>query len=175
VAFAFAPLAATVLLGVTLTVLEPSLLRMQEATAANDFSMTPIYGVVILVIVFAGVSVGALAAGGIIALGLRLPQARATPVSSEFNQVRESQSVVEAPTQSRAARVAVAAAALERRDAAALAYAAPGEDRRSSISVIDRNTSTERGFAGPASETRLTQGPRRANPRSRRAESRSGQ
>jgi type IV secretion system protein VirB6 len=173
VAFAFAPLAATVILGVTLTVLEPSLLQMQAATAANDFSMTPIYAVVILVIVFAGVSVGALVAGGIIALGLRLPQARALPVVSQ-PQARETQNVAEAPVQSRAARVAAAAAALERRDAAVLAYAAPGEDRRSSISVVDRNIRTERGVAGTAPETRLTQGPRRANPRSRRANSRSG-
>lgn len=169
-AFAFAPLAATVLLGVTLTVLEPALLQMQDRVAAGDFSKTPVYTVIVLIVVFAGVSVGALVAGGIIALGLRLPGPRAAPAQAEVAS-RDGQTLVLTPTATRAGRVAAAAAALERRDAAILAYAGPGDDRRSSISTIERGARVERGFAGPASETRLTQGPRRgAGPRSRRAE-----
>ena len=75
-AFAFAPLAITVLLGVALVMLEPSLIQMDELQKQHIYTLAPAYSVMTLILVFAGVSAGALVAGGMVALGFRLPRAR---------------------------------------------------------------------------------------------------
>lgn len=173
IAFAFAPLAATLILGVALTVLEPSLLRLRENLAQNDFSLGPVYSILILVIVFAAVAAGTLAAGGIIALGLRLPRPRAGP-AAEAVQSGPATGFVMAPAASRAGRVAAAAAALDRRETAMFA-ASGADDRRSAITMTERGPRAERAFAGPTPETRLGHGPRRgATPKTRRIDARSG-
>nr|MBA3810765.1 type IV secretion system protein [Caulobacteraceae bacterium] len=106
-AFALAPLAITVILGVDLTVLEPFLLRLRDQLAQKDYSTAPVYALLILVLVFAAVSALTLVAGGVIALGLRLPRFRDAP--GAFVAAGGGQSVLVAQAApSRAERVAAA-------------------------------------------------------------------
>ena len=77
--FAFAPLMATLLTGVALTMLEPSLVEMEQLRAQGVFPLEPVYTVTLLVLVFAGVSLGMLVASGVVAAGFRLPARRDRP------------------------------------------------------------------------------------------------
>jgi type IV secretion system protein VirB6 len=183
-AFAFAPLAATLLLGIALVMLQPSLAQVEALITANNYTaLGPVYGVLTLVLVFVGVSVGMIVAGGVIAGGLKLPRARPAPAASE-GQAAASQTVVVAAEPTRAGRIAAAASAQDRRDAAILTgggargyLAAPAEtapgagpagERRTSVAVLDRGAPT-----GPA-EVRLGQAPRRnVRPRAMRTTARS--
>jgi type IV secretion system protein VirB6 len=185
IAFAFAPLAATLLLGMALTMLEPPLVQMAELRAQNAYPLGPVYSVLTLVLVFAGVSAGTLIAGGMIAGGLRLPRSReadATP-GVAADAARAEPAVL---TQSRAVRIAAAASAMERRESVLItggagaaggagargASEAGGFDRRSTLT---NTTTNERGAPSAAPETRLGQAPRRnARPRTQRAGARSG-
>ncbi len=172
-AFALAPLAITVILGLDLTVLEPFLLRMRDQLAQNDYSTAPVYGLLILVLVFAAVSALTLVAGGVIALGLRLPRFRDAPGAIVAGAGGQNILAAQAAP-SRAERVAAATAALQRREIGIFAQAATGEDRRAAITVTQRGARAERGPAGAAPEARLGQGPRRgATPKGRRADARS--
>jgi len=161
IAFAFAPLASILLLGVALTMLEPSLLLIEDERRRGIYQLGPVYSVATLVLVFAGVSLGAVIAGGMIARGFRLPgratfpalatapEAAARPIVYEFNQ-------------SRAARVAAAAGALERHERVVLRssltsnLSSGAADRRSDIVVAGART-----VAVQTSEPRLGQGARR--------------
>ncbi len=172
IAFAFAPLASTVILGVALTVLEPSLLRLRDQVAAGDFSLNAVYAVLILVLVFAAVSLGALVAGGVVALGLRLPAPRVAATAGEAGAPAPAAEALPA-TPSRAARLAATAAAMDRREAGRQGSGATAaEDRRTSITLAERGGRSDRAAAaGFSSPVRLGQSPRRgASPKARRSE-----
>jgi type IV secretion system protein VirB6 len=145
-AFAFAPFAVTVLLGVALTMLEPTLTQMAELQKQQIFTLAPAYSVMILVLVFAGVSAGALIAGGVVALGFRLPgRTQAAAASTAAASTPGAGPVVLGQT--RAGRVAAAAAALERRTT----VAAPSERASRDTADIVRlgQQSNQRRIAGP--------------------------
>jgi type IV secretion system protein VirB6 len=133
-AFAFAPLAVTVVLGIALTMLEPSLNQMDELQKQHVYTLAPAYSVMLLILVFAGVSLGALAAGGVIALGFRLPKA----LRAEGAVVAAAGAPGVEPlvsSRSRAARVAAAATALDRRDATSRSSETRSSDRRTAVGV----------------------------------------
>jgi type IV secretion system protein VirB6 len=170
-AFAFAPLAVTVLLGIALTMLEPSLTQMQDLQKEHIYTLAPAYSVMTLILVFAGVSLGALAAGGVIALGFHLPKAlRPADAAIASAAARSSEPVV--LSQSRAARVAAAATALDRRDTTSLISETRSSDRRISVATA----SSERTGRGGGDSVRLGQQPgqqrRIAGPRTPRRSAR---
>ena len=142
-AFAFAPLATTLLLCVALNMLEPSLLQIEELRKHGVFVLGPIYSVMTLILVFAGVSFGAILAGGMIATGLRLPSRNSLAPSIE-PVTPTHQTISNTTDQSRATRIAAAAAAMERRE-----ITIPGSFMTASIS--DRRTEIIGGLR--ASET----------------------
>ncbi len=175
IAFAFAPLAATLLLGVALLMLAPGLNQLAELTAQNQYPLGPVYNVLTLVLVFVAVSAGMLIAGGVVAAGFKLPERREAPVTPEAAAGAGAAPVVEL---SRADRVAAAAGAQDRRDQAiytaaaargmayspAVAGGAAGEggDRRTTVNTTTRGPDA---FAADA-PARLGQAPRReARPR----------
>jgi type IV secretion system protein VirB6 len=169
IAFAFAPFASILLLGVALNMLEPSLLQMEELRQRGVFVLGPVYSVATLVLVFAAVSVGAIIAGGMIASGFRLPERRTAAAASEA-----AASPMAAPPPSilsRAERVAAAAGAIERRDSRLLATARTSAavqetDRRTQVVAL----SDRRSQTAPVAETRLGQSVRRvARPRTLRS------
>ena len=158
-AVAFAPLATTVLLGFSLSVLEPWLLQLAQLRAANDLSLAPVYAIFTLVCVFAIVSLGLIAAGGFIAAGFKLaPPARNAPRDQNAQSASPPAPVV---LQTRAAQIAAAARAMERRDAARTVFATAVGDRRT---AIVRTESAERARKAEATAAGA---PRRAAPRDR--------
>jgi type IV secretion system protein VirB6 len=171
IGFALAPLSSILLLGVALTILEPSLLQIEDLRRRGIYTLGPAYGVATLILVFALVSLGAVLAGGVIAMGFRLPSRRiATP--AELAPAPVLQSPSSAFDQPRATRVAAAAAAMERRDTTLLSSS-------TASSLIDRRTEMgsrlERvGTTAMQPEARLGQAARRTvRPRSPRATARS--
>jgi type IV secretion system protein VirB6 len=171
IAFAFAPFASILLLGVALTMLEPSLLQMEDLRGRGVFALEPVYSVATLVLVFGGVSVGAIIAGGMIARAFRLPERRTAP--AEALEARAT--TILPPVLSRAGRVAAAASAIERRDnltrstAQAFASMSEGDRRTQIVPMADR-----RPQSAPAAEPRLGQSVRRiAGPRTLRSTARS--
>ena len=170
IAFAFAPFASILLLGVALTMLEPSLLQMEELRRRGVFVLGPVYSVATLVLVFSGVSLGAIIAGGMIAKGFKLPARQVTQRDQALNETRRSET--SAVVLSRAGRVAAAAMAMERRDKASII--AIGQ----SSSLVDRRTdvtsSSSRRSVSSIEGPRLGQGARRiARPRTPRPTRRS--
>jgi type IV secretion system protein VirB6 len=175
IATAFAALATTLILGVALTVLEPSLLRLKANVDQGDFSLGAVYSILVLTMVFAAVSLGALVVGVVVGVGLRLAQPPRTP---EKVEVAAPPEMAFAPSATRAGRVAAAAAALDRREMAMLAGAAGSLDRRTAITVEERGSYFEQGPAVRASGERFGQDTRRrATPKARRGDNggRSGQ
>lgn len=191
-AFAFASLSATLLLGVALTMLEPPLLQLAELRAQNLYPLGPVYSVLMLSLVFSGVSFGMIIAGAMAANGVRLPRGREADASGE-GSADAAQPAASVLTQTRAVRVAAAAAALDRRDAemligrsargstlsAAMGGERPGgpgfSDRRAAVVGGSAATAAQRGSREPPPETRLGQAPRRgARPRVVRTGARSG-
>jgi type IV secretion system protein VirB6 len=137
-AFAFAPLAVTVLLGFALTLLEPALLQMEDLQKQHIFTLAPAYGVMTLILVFAGVSFGALIAGGMIAAGFRLPRALGSDRIWPAPNI-EQNSQAASPSRSRAVRIAAAVTSMDRRD--------PGAFVMTDSSSSDRRTSLAQGGA----------------------------
>lgn len=175
-AFAFAPLAATLLLGVALMMLEPTLAQLADLRTTGRLPIGPVYSVLILVLVFAGVSLGLLIAGGMIASGFRLPSRAQVAGAAEPGAQGASAAAAATWTQPRAVRIAAAASALERREAVTLAGApaftptAAVSDRRTASAAV--SAVVERGprIDATLAETRLGQGARRsAGPRTSRA------
>ena len=142
-AFAFAPLAITLLLGVTLTMLEPALLQIEALQAKGVYTLAPVYSVMTLIMVFAGVALGALVAAGTIASGFKLP-GRQTP-AGDARTVAQSRPA--APTivlLPRAARVAAAAIALDRRDTiSSFSSRESTSDRRTSLIAAEPRNARE--------------------------------
>ena len=176
--FAFAPLAVTLTLGLALTLLDPSLRQLETMRSDNTYLPGVAFGVTVLVAVFATVSLGLIAAGGAIAAGFRPPRLRTAPASASAAQPLVV-GPAEMAAQPRAVRIASAAAAQSRRDAATLAPAgallalgAAGSsvDRRTSVTTIaDRSAPLL-----PAVDMRLGQSARRnASPRAGRTGPRS--
>ncbi len=171
--FAFAPLAVTVLLGLVLSLLGPSLDAIETMRDTNTYIPGVAFAVLVLVLVFAAVAVGLVIAAGVVAGGFKLPGAR--PALASGAGTAGPVVVAAAPAElGRAERVAAAATALDRRDArgasvAALAGSAGaggGGDRRTTVSTLAA------GRAAPETvvvEARLGQEPRRnARPRAAR-------
>jgi type IV secretion system protein VirB6 len=112
-AFALAPLLATLALAVTLTLIEPHLIALARMRLTSEPDLAAATSILMLVMISAAVSLAGLLAVGLIAAGFRLPhRARA---SAEVSGAIGASRVIE-PLQSRAASVAAAAAAMERRD-----------------------------------------------------------
>jgi type IV secretion system protein VirB6 len=152
-AFAFAPLAVTVLLGFALTLLEPALLQMEDLQKQHIFTLAPAYGVMTLILVFAGVSFGALIAGGMIAAGFRLPRALGSDRIWPAPNI-EQNSQAASPSRSRAVRIAAAVASMDRRDPGALVMTdSSSSDRRTSLA----QGGAERGGRPTAEIVRLGQ------------------
>ena len=173
VAVAFVPLAVCLSLGVGLTVLEPFLILLRDQVAQGNFALRPVYDILLLVIVFAVVTLGATIAGGVIGLGLRLPRGPA-PLQDRTSSTAP-QTLAAEPYRSRAARVAAAAAAMERRESSMLSQVITGPDRRTAITVEGREGRRAPAPAPFGLDTRLGQAGRRsAGPRTRRLDARSG-
>ena len=166
-AFAFAPLAVTLLLGIGLTLLEPSLEQVESMSSSGQYIPGVAFGATVLVVVLSGVSMGLVAAGGMIAGGFKMrrpDRARAAAVAS-------STAAIPAPagqSQTRAARTATAVLAQARRDNAIVSRAATAgpsmstnSERRMTIA-----TAPNKVERAPALEVRLGQQTRRnARPR----------
>ena len=166
--FAFVPLAVTLTLGLALTLLDPSLQQLETMRSDSLYLPGVAFAVAVLVAVFSAVSFGLIAAGGMIAAGLKPPQRRSAIAATGRSLARPA-APAEAAAQPRAARIAAAAVAQARRDTAAftpaaarLALAGPGGggvDRRTSMTTV-----TDRGGPGlPPVETRIGQTSRRAS------------
>jgi type IV secretion system protein VirB6 len=178
VAFALAPVIVTLMLGVALTLLEPWLAQVETMRDSNTYIPGVAFGVLILVMVFAGVALALVGAAAAIAGGFRLPGARARTAPGTGAGAVTTAAMREAATQPRAERVAASIAAQSQRDAALFARdpaAAAGAagDRRTTVSPLMTETRASRETAV---QSRLGQGPRRnANPRPARSGARSRQ
>jgi type IV secretion system protein VirB6 len=169
-AFAFAPLAVTLMLGVALTMMEPSLEQVEAMQASNTYLPGVAFAVLVLVMVFAGVALGAVIAGGVLAAGFRLPTTR--PAGATREAAGGGAAVVasgERLAPGRAARIANALASQGRREpaiSAPLLVAGPSAaaERRTTIT-----TTLQRGGRDVATPARLGQSARRqASPRAGR-------
>jgi type IV secretion system protein VirB6 len=169
--FAFAPMAATLLLGLALSLLDPFLRQIEVMREVNSYTPGVAFGVMVLVVVFAGVSLGLALAGAVIAGGFKLPRPGRSVdgVTAPGPSARTVYADPAVPP--RASRTAAAMAAQERRDdaifarAVALPIARGGADQRTPLGP----GSAARDFTTPASETRLGQSRRSANPRAARS------
>jgi type IV secretion system protein VirB6 len=178
-AFAFAPLAVTLMLGVALTMLEPSLQQVEAMQSSNTYLPGVAFAVMVLVMVFAGVSIGAVVAAGVLAAGFRLPSARVAAAQTAPSAAAAGATVVidEArAVPARTARIANALVAQGRREPAAaaagslvMAAMTGGAERRTITAAT-----VERGSRDIAVPSRLGQASRRnASPREVRRGSRS--
>jgi type IV secretion system protein VirB6 len=169
--FALAPLAVTLLLGLVLNLLEPSLQQIEVMRQVNSYTPGVAFGVMVLVVVFAGVSVGLVAAGAVIAGGFRLPQTGRSVPGAFASAAAPTILAADQTVQPRATRTAAAMAAQERRDAAIFARAAISP---MVASAADQRTPFALGPAvrdvqGPTTEPRLGQSRRNASPRAARS------
>jgi len=175
IGFALAPVAVTLLLGLALALLEPSLLQIEGMRQSDSFTAGVAFSVVVLVTVFAGVAFGLVVAGGVVAGSFRLPRA-ATVAAGQGAGASTQRAANETPIQPRAERTAAAMAAQQRRDGVVFARLASApevgssQDRR----AIIQTAGSERGT--PSTEVRLGQSSRRqASPRAARSGVRSVQ
>lgn len=170
-ALAIAPLIVTVMLGLALVVLEPSLIQIEALRQRGIYSLDPTYSVMILVLVFAGVNLASLVAAAVIAGGFNLPRAGPAPAVAERAMAGiEGSRDRDSPAPVRAARIAAAVSALERRDSATLSAAETSTiERRIGVGAIGGQDGGARGAA--EAPVRLGQGTRRrAEPRPARAD-----
>jgi type IV secretion system protein VirB6 len=170
--FAFAPLAVTLLLGLALNLLEPSLQQIETMREVNSYTPGVAFGVMVLVVVFAGISMSTAAACGVIAGGFKLPRSgRRLEGAPTPAPTATAVLLADRASQPRATRTAAAMAAQERRDAAVFAQHAAastvdgGADRRTALAFGP----TTRGAPEPTAEVRLGQSRRSARPRAARS------
>lgn len=159
-AFAFAPLSTTIVLGLGLALLSPWLTEIEVMRDTRTYTPGVAFGVLILVVVLAGVSLGLSAAACVIACGFRLPRVWKDGPSHATRSDQEQVVVHSQP--SRAERIA-AVVSRDRRDGA-VSTSTPAE----TLSISD----ARRAAAAPPSEprrqeevaieTRLGQAPRRS-------------
>lgn len=170
-AFAFAPLSTTVVLSLSLTLLGPSLLQVEAMHAGKPFPPGVAFGVMVLAMVTTGVSLGLMAAAGLIARGFVLPRPlRAAGGEPALARAATRATAVEAPAPSRADRVA-AAVAQDRRVSTSVARSAAAvvsvEERRLASAPAGGQAPRSEG---PAAEARLGQPSRRqSRPRTGRS------
>jgi type IV secretion system protein VirB6 len=168
-AFAFAPLAVTLMLGVALTMLEPSLVEVEAMRDSSTYIPGVAFAVTVLVMVFAGVAIAMVVAAGALAAGFRLPRRSPAAVTARATATSRAAQGGAAAAPSRAARAAGAMAARERREppppaASPLAARGAETERRTTIS-----TTVERGARDVAIAARLGQTVQRgASPRTAR-------
>jgi type IV secretion system protein VirB6 len=164
--FAFAPLAVTLLLGFGLVLLEPSLQQIEIMRGHAQYIPGVGFGVAVMVAALAGVSLGLVAAGGVIAGSFRLPRpARPGPASAPTWTTATNSSQ---QGQSRADRIAGVILAQARRGASAPPTLAGYPGARSDVAErrITLNPAAPGSQRFAPHETRLGQQPRRdARPR----------
>lgn len=170
IALALTPLVATLTLSLELAMLAPSLQALAEARATQQFAtfdLDPAVTALVLTSVFALVMVLAVIAMGVVAAGLRLPRNLAGAARNNDASAREGlrQALSQIEPMPRAAAIAAAAVALERRDAAATSFDPIGP--RLLTIVSDRGTaSAQVAYAASAAPLghsyRRTPAPRRA-------------
>lgn len=171
IALALTPLVAVLTLSLELAMLAPSLKALAEARSAQQFAafdIGPAVTVLVLTLVFALVMVLAVIALGVIAAGLRLPRGLMSAAWSDIaaapDAPRYATSQVEPMT--RAATIAAAAVALERREPAVSAD--PIAPRMLTV-VSDRGQATSQpAYAGSSAPLGHSY---RRNPAPRRAAS----
>jgi type IV secretion system protein VirB6 len=151
IALALTPLVTILTLSLELTMLAPSLKALAEARAAQQFAafdIDPAVTVLVLTLVFALVMVLAVIAVCVIAAGLRLPRALAGAAWSDHAAAPDAPRYVPAQVEpiGRAATIAAAAVALDRRDAGATS-ADPIGPRLLTI-VSDRGHGAQPAYAG---------------------------
>ncbi len=169
-AFAFAPLSVTLLLGLVLTMLEPSLQQVETMRASNTYLPGVAFAVVVLITVFAGVSLGGLIAAGAMAAGFRLPKSRAAGGSS---RLMASMAVApprgERPLPPRATRIVSAMMVQGRRDVSLPAFGPQIVQPAASDRRITASMAVDRASREVALPARLGQSSRRnAGPRAAR-------
>ncbi|MDI1363834.1 MAG: type IV secretion system protein, partial [bacterium] len=129
VAFALAPLLATLSLIVQLILIEPHLLRLAETQAAGLTDLAPASAIFLLTLVATGVAVALMAATAIVATGLRLPWAQRQQASGATTNA------LAAPLQSQPTQATTAQMEAQPR-VAAVAAAVTAQDRRESLRVV---------------------------------------
>jgi type IV secretion system protein VirB6 len=176
IALAMTPLVATLTLSLELAMLAPSLRALSDARAAQQFAafdINPAVTVLVLSLVFALVMILAVIALGVVAAGLRLPRGLAGAAASTPAAAPEAMryTTSQAEPLGRAATIAAAAIALDRRDATSPS-ADPIGPRLLTV-VADRGpASTHTAYAAPTAPLgqtyRRTPAPRRAASSARR-------
>ncbi|MBO9557425.1 MAG: type IV secretion system protein [Caulobacter sp.] len=154
IALAVLPMIATLALSLELAMLTPSLKALAALRDAQQFApldIAPAVTILVLSLVFAGVMVLAAIAVSVAAAGLRLPRpARSTgAVDAAAGDGRQGHAASEVEPRSRAAHVAAAVAALERRDASPAVVSTGIGPRRLTL-VSDRGPSGQPVAAGAA-------------------------
>jgi type IV secretion system protein VirB6 len=177
IALAILPMIAILGLALELAMLEPSLKALATLDQAQQFApldIGPAVTVLILSLVFATVLVLAAVAVAVTAAGLRLPRtAKAVAdigASASVSPLTARYAATEIEPRSRAAHIAAAAVAMERRDSHQATSASPVGARRMTL-VSDRGPTTEPALAAavplgaayrrPASPHRSASGARR--------------
>ncbi len=172
IGFAFAPFSTTLLLGLALTLLDPSLQQIETMRSDNTYLPGVAFAVTVLVTVFAGVAGGLIVAASVIAAGFKPWRGRTVPAAQALSEPRRDAALNAAETRSRSAQLASAVTAQARRDATVFARspviaaaASSSGDRRTSISMT-----TQRGASETALASRVGQQPRRnVSPRATRS------
>lgn len=162
-AFAFAPATTIFLLAVMLEILEPSLAAMvKERAATSAVSSETAYGVVLLVMVFAAVSIGLLIASASVFRSFRLPDRKPTaplpvPLPAPPQPIAADRVITPA------AQTSAAVAAMARREE----RLASAQGSESTVRVLGNfggggAAASNRDSGGPArDQTRLGDGARR--------------
>jgi len=175
IALALVPMVAVLTLSLELAMLAPSLKALAEARAAQQFAafdIGPAVTVLVLSLVFALVMVLAIIALGVIAAGLRLPRGLVGAAWNDLAAAPEAPRYATSQVEplSRAATVAAAAAALDRRDVGP-ASSDPIGPRMLTV-ISDRGPVAAAAYAAssaPLGQTyRRTPAPRRAASGARR-------
>lgn len=175
IALALVPMVAVLTLSLELAMLAPSLKALAEARAAQQFAafdIGPAVTVLVLSLVFALVMVLAVIALGVIAAGLRLPRGLVGAAWNDLAAAPEAPRYATSQVEplSRAATVAAAAAALDRRDVGP-ASSDPIGPRMLTV-ISDRGPVAAAAYAAPSAPLgqtyRRTPAPRRAASGARR-------
>lgn len=162
-AFAFAPATTVFLLAVMLEILEPSLSAMVRERAAGAVSSATSYSLVLLVMVFAAVSLGLLIASAIVFRGFRLPERKLAAVPPAPPPAPDQ--LLSAPDRltTAAAQTSAAVAAMARREERLV----PAQSGGDTVRILGNlggggSTAANRDPAGPLrDQTRLGDGARR--------------
>jgi type IV secretion system protein VirB6 len=119
--FALVPLVSILGLVVQLTILEPQILQLADMRGQSQVNPGLVNGIVLLCLIFTLVTAALMIAIAVIALGFRLPSPGRSASATDRREPARSASAPAEPVPlagqpERAARIALAAAALDRRD-----------------------------------------------------------